>query len=135
VPIDARHSTGNSWERRFGYSRSVRAGDWILTTGTLALTDAGEPFVPEDGRAQTSRCLAIIERAIAAHGGSRTDIVRTRFYVTDIGRSEEFGQGHRDFFGEHAPCLTMVEVAALIGPGFLVEIEAEAFAPIRDGGG
>ena len=131
MPIDQSHSTGNTWEERYRYSRAVRTGNLILTTGTVSMNEDGSPYTPTGpggGRVQATRCLEIIERAIEALGGKRSDIVRTRFYVTEIERADEFGTAHRSFFEgtPHAPCLTMVEVARLIDPGFLVEIEAEA---------
>lgn len=121
-----RVSTGNQWETRYGYSRGIRAGSQIFVTGTVSLDADGAPFVPEDGYAQTIRCLEIIERAVQDLGGRRADIVRSRFFVTDIGRADEFGRAHGAFFGDLAPCLTMVEVAKLISPDFLIEIESEA---------
>ncbi len=128
--IDARVSTGNEWEGRYGYSRAVRSGNLIFTTGTVSMNADASAFVPDDGFAQAGRCLEIIERAVVELGGVKSDIVRTRFYVTDISRADEFGRAHKVFFGDdgldHAPALTMVEVKGLIDPGFLVEIEAEA---------
>ncbi|MBO6513132.1 MAG: RidA family protein [Phycisphaerales bacterium] len=125
-----KHSTGNEWENRYGYSRAVRSGDLVFLTGTISMNDDGTPHVPDDGYAQATRCFEIIERAVRALGGTRSDIVRSRVYVTDISRSDEFGRAHKDFFGEggldHRPCLTMVEVSGLIAPEFLVEIECDA---------
>lgn len=128
MPIDQHFSTGNQWERAFGYSRAVRSGTTILCTGTVSMNEDGTPHVPDDPYAQATRCLEIIERGVQAVGGRREDILRTRFYVTCIDRAEDFGRAHKDFFGDHAPCLTMVEVARLISPEFLVEIEADATA-------
>jgi enamine deaminase RidA (YjgF/YER057c/UK114 family) len=51
---------------------------------------------------------------------------RTRMFVTDIARWEEFGRAHREFFGDHPPATTMVEVKSLIDPAMLIEIEADA---------
>lgn len=124
--IDSKVSTGNEWERRYGYSRGVRSGNLIYLTGTVSMNADGTPHVPDDGFAQARRCLEILERAVVELGGLKNDLVRTRFYVTDISRSDEFGRAHKDFFGEHHPCLTMVEVKGLISPEFLVEIEGEA---------
>ena len=124
--IDAQTSTGNEWERRYGYSRAVRSGGMIFTTGTVSMNEDMSAYVPDDGFAQAMRCLEIIERAVVELGGSKGDIVRSRFYVTDIARADEFGRAHKTFFEEHAPCLTMVEVARLIDDAFLIEIECEA---------
>ena len=70
----------------------------------------------------------IIEGALLDLGVDRTAIVRTRMFVTDISRWEEFGDAHREFFGEHRPATTMVEVKSLIDPAMLIEIEADAVA-------
>ena len=53
-------------------------------------------------------------------------MVRTRMFVTDIERWEEFGRAHREVFGDHPPTTTMVEVSRLIDPDMLIEIEADA---------
>jgi len=53
-------------------------------------------------------------------------VVRTRIFVTDITRWEEYGIAHAEFFSDIRPCTTMVEVSRLISPEFLVEIEATA---------
>ncbi len=90
------------------------------------MNDDASAYVPDDGYAQAMRCLEIIERAVVELGGTKSDIVRSRFYVTDIARADEFGRAHKAFFGEHAPCLTMVEVARLIDDAFMIEIECEA---------
>lgn len=133
MPIDQSVSTGNEWELRFGYSRAVRAGNLIFTTGTVSMNPDGSPFTPggpDDAGDQALRCLHIIGHAVEQLGGKKTDIVRTRFYVTDIAHSEAFGLAHRSFFGAAGgacqPCLTMVEVSRLIAPEFLIEVEADA---------
>lgn len=119
-------STGNEWERRYGYARAVRAGDLAVTTGTVSMNPDATPYTPDDGYAQALRCYEIVGQALEELGAARSDIVRTRMYVTDISRADEFGRAHKAFFADLAPCLTMVEVSRLIAPGFLVEIEAEA---------
>lgn len=128
--IDSKVSTGNEWERRYGYSRGVRCGNLIFLTGTVSMNADGSAYVPDDGYAQALRCLEILERAVVELGGLKGDLVRTRFYVTDIARSDEFGRAHKAFFGDgdldQGPCLTMLEVKGLIAPEFLVEIEGEA---------
>ena len=60
-------------------------------------------------------------------GAGLSDVIRTRIYVTDISRWREVGAVHAEFFGAVRPAATMVEVAALIEPGLLVEIEADAY--------
>ena len=66
------------------------------------------------------------ERALKRFGVDRTTIVRTRMFVTDISRWEEFGTAHAAFFAEHHPATTTVEVSRLIADDMLIEIEADA---------
>ena len=95
-------------------------------TGTVAIDEQGEPFAVGDGYAQAQRALELIERALKKLGADRRHIVRTRMFVTDISRWDEFGRAHREMFADHPPATTMVQVAALIRPEFLIEIEADA---------
>lgn len=93
----------------------------------MAVNDAGELVGAGDAYAQTKFILEKIEKVLIAAGSSLKDVVRTRLFVTDIDRWEEYGQAHGAFFSEIRPCTTMVEVSGLIEPGFLVEIEATAY--------
>ncbi|MCA9681671.1 MAG: RidA family protein [Myxococcales bacterium] len=124
-----RSYTGAPWESIVGYCRALRAGDHIHVTGTAPVADDGSVHAPGDARAQTLRCLALIDRALGELGGRRDQIVRTRMFVTDISRWEEYGRAHGEFFAGHHPTTTMVEVRALIDPQMLIEIEADAYAP------
>ena len=121
--------SGAPWERVVGYSRVVVRGDAAWVSGTTALVD-GQVAHPGDAAAQTRTALGIIEHALERAGFTMADVVRTRMYVTDISRWEEVGRVHGEVFGEVRPATTMVQVAALIDPGMLVEIEADA---VREG--
>lgn len=118
--------SGAPWESRVGYCRALRAGRHIYVTGTAAVADDGGVFAPGDGYAQAKRCFEIIQHALDDLGADLSCVVRTRMFVTDISRWEEFGRAHAEFFAEHPPATTMVEVKALIAPGMLIEVEAEA---------
>jgi enamine deaminase RidA (YjgF/YER057c/UK114 family) len=117
-------STGTRWEPVVGYSRAVRAGNLIAVTGTIGLQPDGS--CPPDAAEQTRLALGIICAAIDALGGKQTDVFRTRIYLTDIGRWEEVGRVHSEFFGKVRPATTMVEISALADPAACVEIEADA---------
>ena len=103
---------------------AVRAGDFVFVTGTVGLEPDGR-FGPT-ARAQARRAMEIIVAAIEALGGKPTDVVRTRIYVTDIDQWKEVGEVHSEFFESIRPATTMVQVARLIDPQALVEIEADA---------
>ncbi len=118
--------SGAPWEERVGYCRALRAGNLVFVTGTAPVGDDGAVVAPNDAYRQAQRCFQIIDQALAALAARRTDVVRTRLFVTDIRRWEEFGRAHREWVGESRPCTTMVEVRALIDPRMLVEIEVDA---------
>jgi isochorismate pyruvate lyase len=120
--------SGAPWEAIVGYCRALRAGDTIYVTGTAPVAPGGGVHAPGDAEAQAARCLEIIEEALRKLGADRRAIVRTRMFVTDISRWEEYGRAHKAFFGDHPPATTMVEVARLIDPAMLIEIEADAVA-------
>ncbi len=107
-------SSGAPWESIVGYSRAVRVGDAIYVAGTTALDESGELVGEGDPYAQAICILEIIKSAVERAGGSMSDIVRTRIYVTDIERSEEIGRAHSEYFGDVRPAATMVQVSRLI---------------------
>lgn len=119
-------SSGAKWEEIVGYSRAVKVGNMIEVTGTVAVNDTGETVGAGDAYAQTRFIIEKIEKVLLRAGASLRDVVRTRIFVTDISRWEEYGRAHGEFFKEIRPCTTMVEVKGLIAPEYLVEIEATA---------
>lgn len=121
--------SGAPWESEVGYCRALRAGNYVYVSGTAPVAEGGGVFAPGDGYAQAKRCLEIIETALRGFGCGRRDIVRTRLFVTDIGRWREFGRAHGEFFGQDRPATSMLEIARLIDPSMLIEIEADAVIP------
>ena len=121
-----RIQSGAPWESQVGYCRAIRVGSHVAVSGTAPVGDDGEVVGVGDAYAQSKRCIEIIEKALAEVGAGLADVVRTRMFVTDISQWEAIGRAHGEAFGEIRPATTMVEVAALIGPDMLVEIEADA---------
>ncbi|EKU97507.1 putative translation initiation inhibitor, yjgF family [Leptolyngbya sp. PCC 7375] len=125
-PAIVRHFTDTPWEPAVGYCRAIRAGNQIFMSGTAPVDDQGNTFAPGDGYAQAKRCFQIIQKTLRAMGADLSNIVRTRMYVTDISRWQEYGQAHQEFMGAYPPTTAMVEVRALINPDMLIEIEVDA---------
>jgi enamine deaminase RidA (YjgF/YER057c/UK114 family) len=118
-------SSGSKWEPLMGYSRAVRAGDWIAVTGSVGINADGT-YSKSLGE-QTRRSLAIIRAAIEALGGKIENVIRTRMYVTNVSKWEEVAKVHGEVFAEIRPATTIVEVARLIDGDAQIEIEADAF--------
>jgi enamine deaminase RidA (YjgF/YER057c/UK114 family) len=117
-----RISTGSRWEGPYGYSRAIVVGDDCWIAGT---TDPSDDH-PGDPAGQARAALAIIESALVEAGFALADVVRTRMYVTDAVHADAIARVHGEVFGDVRPAATLVVVEALIEPGLLVEIEADA---------
>ncbi len=123
-----RISSNAPWEPIAGYSRAVKAGDWVMVSGTTAtgaqggLVGAGQMYV------QAKQAIANLAAALGRLGLDLRHVVRTRIFVTDIARFDAVARAHREAFGEARPASTMVEVSRLVHPDMLVEIEADAYA-------
>ena len=114
------------WEKKVGYCRAIKVGDLIFVTGRAAVDDLGKTFEPGNAFGQAKRCLLLIERALKGLGADLSSVVRTRMFVTDISKWQEFGRAHGEAFRDFPPATTMVEVKSLIEPDMLIEIEADA---------
>lgn len=120
-----RTASASPYEDSIGFSRAIRMGDRILVSGT-APVEADGSSTRGDAEAQTDRCFDIIIGAIRQLGGQRTDIVRTRMFITDAADAEAVGRAHGRRFADTRPAATMVVVAGLLRPEWRIEIEAEA---------
>jgi enamine deaminase RidA (YjgF/YER057c/UK114 family) len=121
-----RISSGGPWEARAGYSRAIALGDACWVAGTTDAGPDGTSRHPGDVAAQARAVFTIIERALAEAGFRRSDVVRTRMFITDPLHADALLAVHGELFGDIRPAATMVTVAALMHPSLLVEIEAEA---------
>ena len=118
-------SSGGPLEATVGYSRAVRVGDHVAVAGTTTLRPDGVEH-PGDCYLQTRAVLQLIEDALRQAGASLRDVVRTRAFLTDISRAEDYGRAHGEVFGDIRPAATLVEVSALVHPDLVVEIEVDA---------
>ncbi|MBD0299861.1 MAG: RidA family protein, partial [Nitrososphaera sp.] len=114
-------------------SRAVRVGNVIEVTGTVAVDEQNNIVGIGDAYQQTRFILQKIQAVLERAGASLEDVVRTRMFVTDISRWQEYGRAHGEVFATIKPCTTMVEVSRLIAPEFLIEIEATAIVQMVNG--
>jgi enamine deaminase RidA (YjgF/YER057c/UK114 family) len=117
-------SSGSKWEPIMGYSRAVRSGNFIAVTGTVGINADGS--YAKSVAEQTRRSLAIIQAAVEALGGRMQHILRTRMFVTDVSKWQEVAEVHGKIFSEIRPATSILEVAKLIDPEAMIEIEADA---------
>ena len=120
------YSSGVVWEDVVGYSRAVKVGNLIEVSGTVAADENGNVIGRDDAYQQTIVALQKIEKALKNAGASMKNVVRTRMFVTDISRFEEYAKAHGEVFSAIRPCTSMYEIKGLVSPEFLIEIEATA---------
>jgi len=118
-------ASGAKWEDIVGYSRAVKIGNIIEVSGTTAVEKDRIVFA-DDAYQQTRYVIRKIEKALMEAGAGLKDVIRTRMFITDITRWEEYGKAHGEFFGKIKPATSMVEVETLIHPDMMIEMEATA---------
>ena len=124
-------SSGTPWEQRYGYSRAVRVGDLVFVAGTTATGADGKPVAVGDPYRQTLFILRRIEAALHDVGATLADVVRARYLVTNIEHADAIGRAHAELLGDVRPAMTMAQVAALMLPEHVVEVEVDAVvAPV-----
>jgi enamine deaminase RidA (YjgF/YER057c/UK114 family) len=120
-----RHArSGSPYEETIGFSRAVRLGSTVVVSGTAPVWADGH--VDPDPSVQTRRCWEIVVAALAELGAGPQDVVRTRQYVVRADLADAVGAVHGEVFGDVRPASTMVVVAGLLDPRWLVEVEADA---------
>ena len=120
--------SGNSpWEDIVGYSRAVKIGNIFEIAGTTAVKD-GKPYAVGNAYEQTKYILENIKKVLEKEGLGLKNVIRTRMFVTDISKWEEYGKAHGEFFRDIKPVATMVEVSSLIDKELMIEIEVSAVA-------
>ncbi len=125
--MERKNISGNSpYEPKVGFSRAVKVGPFVSVAGTVATGPDGKIVGGDDMYAQAVQTLKNIGAALEQAGADFRDVVRTRTYVTDIGRWEEAARAHGEIFSQVRPAATMLQVISFVSPEMLVEIEADA---------
>src|SRR5882724_1429462 len=111
------------------YSQAVKvsgAETILYLSGQVAYDDNGGAAHPGDFKAQARAALQALKPQVEAGGGTMANIVKVNTYLTDIRHRADYGPVREEFFGKKMPAHTLVAVAALAQPEFLIEIEAIA---------
>ncbi len=111
------------------YAQAVKvtgAQTILYLAGQVAYDDNGNASHPGDFKAQARTALQAVKAQVEAGGGTMRDIVKVNTYLTDIRHRADYGPIRQEFFGDKMPASTLVAVAALAHPDFLIEIEAIA---------
>ncbi len=119
-------SSGGPWEAKIGYSRAVKAGNYVHVSGSTA-TVGGELQGEGDAYTQTKVAFQVIAAALAQVGYGLENVVRTRVYLANAEDMDAVGQAHGELFGEIRPAATMLAGLKFINPKMLVEIEVDAW--------
>ena len=127
--IRQRASSGSPYERQIGFSRGVRDGRIIAISGTAPLAPDGTTVGPGDAAAQARRCFEIIRESLEKLGADLRHVIRTRIFLVRIDDWKVVGPVQGEFLGDIRPASTVVEVSRLIGPDWLIEVEADAVLP------
>jgi enamine deaminase RidA (YjgF/YER057c/UK114 family) len=116
----------SSGKMGIGFSRAVRVDNMVFVSGCAPVAPDGGVAAPGDMKGQVKRCLEIIEAALVEAGSDIKHVVRTRVFLVDMSRWKEAGEAHNDVFKDIQPACSFLGTSALINPGWLVEIEADA---------
>ncbi len=119
-------SSGGPWEGVAGYSRAVVVGRDCWVSGTTDAGPDGHSLHPGDALGQAREAFGRIETALAQGGFSRADIVRIRIFVTALDAADGLLALMGELFRDIRPAASLVQVAGLLEPSLIVEIEADA---------
>ncbi|GGR98421.1 enamine deaminase RidA [Streptomyces aureoverticillatus] len=105
-------------------------GRLVAVSGQLALDEQGELVGEGDAAAQAHQVFENLRRCLAAAGAGFDDVIKLTYFVTDVAHMPAI-RAARDAHLDPArlPAASAVQVAALMGPAFLMEIEALAMVP------
>jgi len=121
-----RVSSGGPYEGRYGYSRAIAVGDSCWVAGTTDAGPDGTSLHPGDAAGQARAAYAIAIAALAEAGFDVAHVVRTRMYVVRAADMQAVAKVNGEIFGTVRPASALVQVAGLIEPSLLVEVELDA---------
>src|SRR5258708_2878767 len=111
-----------------GYTHAVKTGPGrtIYVSGQIAFDKDGKVVGAGDFRAQTIRVFENLKAALAAAGATFDNVVKVTTFVTDMKYAPILREVRANYFGKNAPAGTLVQVAGLVIPELMIEVEAIA---------
>jgi reactive intermediate/imine deaminase len=102
-------------------------GTFVAVSGQLALDEDGKVVGEDDAETQARQVFENLRRCLAAAGASFDDVVKLTFFVTDMAHMSAIRAARAEHIpDDRLPAASAVQVAALVRPEFLMEIEALA---------
>jgi enamine deaminase RidA (YjgF/YER057c/UK114 family) len=98
----------------------------LVISGQIGVDEDGS--VPNNGEAQIAIVFRNLRTILKAHGMGIENVVKTTVFLTDRALLPAYRAAREAVFAEHAPASTLLFVAGLADPRYVVEIEAEAVA-------
>ena len=109
------------------YCHSVRAGNFVWVSGVVGMRADGS--IPVDTVAQFDIAMDAMDACLREAGGKPEHVVKVQVFMTDISERAAINPRRIEYFGEHLPASTLVEVSALVDSRMKVEIECQAVLP------
>lgn len=118
------------WDPPKGYSNGYRLGNVLFIAGQVAWDEQCRIVGGRDMVAQFRQALLNVRAVLDTAGVPPERLGRVTVYVTDkdayLAGAREIGRAWREVLGRHYPAMSLVQVAALLEEGAMVEIEATA---------
>jgi 2-iminobutanoate/2-iminopropanoate deaminase len=110
------------------YTDAVSFGQLLFVSGRVGI-DPESQTLPADVVDQARQVFSGIGHVLQAAGASFADVLKVTVFLTDINDRPKINPIRREFFGDHRPASTLVEVSRLVQPDAKVEVEAIASIP------
>lgn len=126
---DIQRSNPEGMTQPTAYSHLVKYDKMLFIAGQVAVDGDGNVIGEGDMAAQLRQVFENLKSVLASEGADFSNIVKINIFTTDIDALRQSFDIRREYFGEHSPASTLVQIERLARPVFLVEIEAIAIAP------
>jgi 2-iminobutanoate/2-iminopropanoate deaminase len=109
------------------YSQAIRSGGLLFTSGQIALDPGTGNLIEDSFDAQVHRVFMNLDAVLREAGSSFSQVLRATVFLTDLGNFQAMNAIYAQYFGDHKPARTTVQVSAL-PKGGAIEIDLIAVA-------